>query len=100
MKRGKNIVLILTKTSCKPRDTKNIVAKKSFNELIRAIILRLYGRFASVIPPRNAPIAMEKSRRYAPREKRKHTATDKRKSSSLDFAANLNKECTIKRFKT
>ena len=43
-----------------PKETKNIVAKKSRRDLTFPIISKLYGRFAKVTPAIKAPMTMEK----------------------------------------
>ena len=45
-----------------PNETKNIVEKKSLNDVTLLIITRLYGRLAKVNPAKKAPIEIEKFR--------------------------------------
>ena len=65
-----------------PSDTKNIVAKKSLNERTFPMMAKLYGRLAKLSPARKAPIAIEKFRKYASMDNKKHADIELRNNNS------------------
>ena len=59
---GVIILAMLSNINSIPKETKNIVAKKSLNDLTFPIMAKLYGRLAKLNPDKKAPIAFENTR--------------------------------------
>ena len=86
---GNNNFEIFVVVKSIPKDTKNMVAKKSFSGLTLPIISTLYGKEARLTPAIKAPIAIENPKECANKANKKHIVKADNNKSSFDLAANL-----------